>query len=203
MKDAILIGPDTVTRAAIAALLELVHGFDPNRVFAFEELALARDALATDDGLVFVLFPDQDHRSPRPVSDDATPRGDRKLIFLVSSLSPQDARDILALKPRGVVFLHESADRLHDVIHTVHNGHRAVSSHFTLSAWTVSESPLTPRETQVLASAAGGSPPKEIATTLGLAAGTVRNHLTAVQTKLRTRSLVDSIRVAREAGWLE
>lgn len=183
MKHAILIGPDTVNRAAVAALLTQWYGFDPKRVFDFGQLPLARAALADDDSLVFILHPGRTADYLRPPPCGSTEHQDKKLIFLVSALSSQDAQEILAMKPRGVVFLHESADRLHDVIRTVKNGRRAVSSSLTLSAWAVKECPLTPRERQVLAAAAAGSPPKEVATALGLATGTVRNHLAAVQDK--------------------
>ncbi len=204
MQQAILIGPDTINRAAVAALLARAYDFDPHRVFDFEQLDLARAALADQDTLVFVLYPAEDdlqHRC-RLESGAAEATGHHNLIFLVTSLSSRDAQKILSHKPRGVVHLHEGVAHLHDVIYTVEDGRRAVSNSLTLSAWAARESPLTPREREVLTAAAAGSPPKEVATALGLATGTVRNHLAAIQSKLRTRSLVDSIRVAQESGWI-
>lgn len=203
MQQAILIGPDTINRAAVAALLARAYDFDPHRVFDFEQLHLARAALTDQDTLVFVLYPaEDDHRRCRPESGAAEVSEHSNLIFLVTSLSGHDAQEILSHKPRGVVFLHEGVAHLHDVIFTVEEGRRAVSNSLTLSAWAARECPLTPREREVLTAAAAGSPPKEVATALGLATGTVRNHLGAIQSKLRTRSLVDSIRVAQDSGWI-
>jgi two-component system response regulator DesR len=50
--------------------------------------------------------------------------------------------------------------------------------------------------------AADGSEAVEIAARLFLSAGTVRNYLTAIATKLNARNRVDAIRIARDAGWL-
>ncbi|WP_326950753.1 LuxR C-terminal-related transcriptional regulator [Amycolatopsis sp. NBC_01307] len=205
MQQAILIGPDTINRAAVAALLARAYDFDPHRVFDFEQIDLARAALADQDSLVFVLYPAEDdlqHRCRQEESRASDATEHNNLIFLVTSLSSHDAQRILSHKPRGVVYLHEGVAHLHDVIYTVEDGRRAVSNSLTLSAWAARESPLTPREREVLTAAAAGSPPKEVATALGLATGTVRNHLAAIQSKLRTRSLVDSIRVAQDSGWI-
>ncbi|WP_328458071.1 helix-turn-helix transcriptional regulator [Amycolatopsis sp. NBC_00438] len=202
MQQAILIGPDTINRAAVAALLARAYDFDPHRVFDFEQIPLARAALTDRDTLVFVLYPAETDRHCRPEPGDSEAIEHHNLIFLVTSLSSHDAQNILSHKPRGVVFLDEGVTHLHDVIDTVEEGRRAVSNSLALSAWAAKECPLTPREREVLTAAAAGSPPKEVATALGLATGTVRNHLAAIQSKLRTRSLVDSIRVAQDAGWI-
>jgi DNA-binding NarL/FixJ family response regulator len=61
---------------------------------------------------------------------------------------------------------------------------------------------LTDRETEVLRLAAGGADAEEIASTLFLSVGTVRNYLTAVVAKLGARNRLDAIRIAREDGWL-
>ncbi|MDG6109104.1 response regulator transcription factor [Dactylosporangium aurantiacum] len=62
--------------------------------------------------------------------------------------------------------------------------------------------PLSPRELEVLRRTAHGESVREIAGSLHLAEGTVRNHLTAIGTKLQARTRVDSVRIARTAGWI-
>ena len=44
--------------------------------------------------------------------------------------------------------------------------------------------------------------PVDIAARLFLSAGTVRNYLTTIVTKLNARNRVDAIRLAEKAGWL-
>ncbi|MEV4517242.1 response regulator transcription factor [Dactylosporangium sp. NPDC049525] len=62
--------------------------------------------------------------------------------------------------------------------------------------------PLSPRELEVLRRTAHGESVRDIAEVLRLAEGTVRNHLTAIGTKLRARTRVDSVRIAQMAGWI-
>ena len=50
--------------------------------------------------------------------------------------------------------------------------------------------------------AADGADAVEIAARLYLSAGTVRNYLTTIVSKLNARNRVDAIRLARAAGWV-
>jgi two-component system response regulator DesR len=61
---------------------------------------------------------------------------------------------------------------------------------------------LTPRETEILRLAAEGYRTSDIALMLALSAGTVRNYLATVVSKLNARNRVDAIRIARAEGWL-
>jgi two-component system response regulator DesR len=69
-----------------------------------------------------------------------------------------------------------------------------------LAALRQAPSPLRPRETYVLRTAATGAEIEEIAERLALSAGTVRNYLTACIVKLDARNRVDAIRIATELG---
>ncbi|MGH3994064.1 MAG: helix-turn-helix domain-containing protein, partial [Pseudonocardiaceae bacterium] len=62
--------------------------------------------------------------------------------------------------------------------------------------------PLTSREVEVLRLAADGADAVEIAARLFLSAGTVRNYLTTIVSKLNARNRVDAVRLARNAGWV-
>ncbi|MCZ7374348.1 response regulator transcription factor [Micromonospora sp. WMMC250] len=64
------------------------------------------------------------------------------------------------------------------------------------------DGPLTDRETEVLALTAEGAPVAEVAVSLGLTSGTVRNHLGRIARKVGARTRVEAVRVAREAGWI-
>jgi two-component system, NarL family, response regulator DesR len=50
--------------------------------------------------------------------------------------------------------------------------------------------------------AAEGADAAEIAGSLHLSTGTVRNYLTTIVTKLNARNRVDAIRIAEDAGWI-
>ena len=70
-----------------------------------------------------------------------------------------------------------------------------------VEAWT-DEDPLTERERQVLRLAGEGQSGPEIAETLSLSEGTVRNYLSEAISKLGARNRVEAARLARSRGWL-
>jgi two-component system response regulator DesR len=63
------------------------------------------------------------------------------------------------------------------------------------------DSPLSPRETAVLAASSDGSSVVEVASRLHLSEGTVRNHLSAAIQKLSARNRADAARIMLK-GWL-
>ena len=108
----------------------------------------------------------------------------------------------MAAHVAGFILKDAPPDRLADAIRCAAAGRRAIDPQLALSAWDVSENPLTVRELEVLRLTANGAEPAEIAATLFLSLGTVRNYLTTAVTKLNARNRIDAIRIAREAGWL-
>ncbi|MDG4809517.1 response regulator transcription factor [Micromonospora sp. WMMD1120] len=65
-----------------------------------------------------------------------------------------------------------------------------------------SDGPLTSRETEVLTLTAAGAPVAEVALSLKLSRGTVRNHLARITRKVGARTRVEAVRIAGEAGWI-
>jgi two-component system response regulator DesR len=63
-------------------------------------------------------------------------------------------------------------------------------------------SPLTPRERDVLALSVRGASVEELARTLHLTQGTVRNYLSIAIQKLGATNRVEAARMAEEKGWL-
>lgn len=80
-------------------------------------------------------------------------------------------------------------------------GHRVIDPELATEAWT-EQDPLTDRERQVLRLAAEGSSSGEIAGTLRLSEGTVRNYLSDAISKLGAGNRVEAARMARMKGWL-
>lgn len=64
------------------------------------------------------------------------------------------------------------------------------------------EAGLTPRQGEVLRLLANGVPAKVIATRLGIAEVTVRNHIQAILTELRCHSQLEAVAEARRRGVL-
>jgi two-component system, NarL family, response regulator DesR len=81
-------------------------------------------------------------------------------------------------------------------------GERVVDPGLAASALSEGASPLTERERQVLAATDQGADIDEIAATLFLSRGTVRNHLSTAIQKLAARNRAEAARIAEGKGWL-
>lgn len=81
-------------------------------------------------------------------------------------------------------------------------GERVVDPTLALSALSVGHNPLSAREREVLAAAAGGAGLAAVAARLALSEGTVRNHLSVAIQKLGVRNRIEAARLAEARGWL-
>lgn len=123
-------------------------------------------------------------------------------VILTSLGRPGNLRRALDAHVRGFLLKDSDPAQLAEAIRSVAAGQQVIDPHLAVATLQAAESPLTPREGQVLRLAADGDDIADIARKLFLSAGTVRNYLTAIVTKLNARNRVDAIRIAREAGWL-
>ncbi|NGO09064.1 response regulator transcription factor [Streptomyces sp. HC44] len=125
-----------------------------------------------------------------------------RTLLVVDSATPDLLRKALALRVAGLIDKNGPCDILAQGVRKLAAGQRFIDPELALLALSPAESPLTPRELEVLRLAADGTPTREIAERLSLSVGTVRNHLNAVSRKTGARNRIDAIRIARESGWL-
>jgi two-component system response regulator DesR len=81
-------------------------------------------------------------------------------------------------------------------------GERVVDPALAATALSEGVNPLTERERVVLAAAAHGASIADIAATLFLSEGTVRNYLSVAIQKLNAQNRVEAARIAEQQGWL-
>ncbi len=93
-------------------------------------------------------------------------------------------------------------DQLASAIRRTAKGEKVVDPQLALAALSEGSSPLTPRERDVLAMSVRGASVEEVARSLHLTNGTVRNHLSIAIQKLNARNRVEAARLAEEKGWL-
>lgn len=124
------------------------------------------------------------------------------VVILTGHGRPLVLRRALASGARGFLAKGAPATALADVIRRVHEGHRYVDPILAADALTAPDSPLTPREAEVLAAAGPDRPVGEVARALFLSPGTVRNYLAAVTAKLGAPNRAAAYRSAREQGWI-
>jgi two-component system response regulator DesR len=102
----------------------------------------------------------------------------------------------------GFVVKDTPAAQLAEAVRRVHAGLRVVDPSLATDSLVAGESPLTPRETDVLRAAQGGSSVAAIARSLFLSEGTVRNHLSAAIGKTGSGNRTEAVRIAEGNGWL-
>lgn len=125
-----------------------------------------------------------------------------RLLLVTDLPTVEHLRRVLSLRAPGVISTNAPPDRLVHGVRKLVRGQRFVDPELALVALEAADNPLTSREQQVLRLAAAGVPTRDVACQLSLAVGTVRNHLSAITTKIGARNRIDAIRIARESGWL-
>ncbi|MEV7422497.1 MULTISPECIES: response regulator transcription factor [unclassified Streptomyces] len=127
---------------------------------------------------------------------------DPALLVLASSRKPGALRKAFDAGALGYVSKDGEPGRLVEGIHKVARGERFVDEALAFDFLQAAKMPLTPRELSVLALAAEGAPIDEIARSLHLSNGTIRNYLAAAIRKVGGRNRLDAIRISQGAGWL-
>jgi len=93
-------------------------------------------------------------------------------------------------------------DRLADAVRRVHAGMLVVDPDLAAQSLSVGNSPLSGKESEVLAAAAGGGDTTDIAGRVHLSPGTVRNHLSNAIGKLGAANRAEAVRIATDNGWI-
>ena len=124
-----------------------------------------------------------------------------RVIILTTFARSGYLRRALDAGASGYLLKDSPAAALADAIRRVHSGGRVIDPELATEAWTEAD-PLSDRERQVLRHAAEGATSAEIASTLHLSEGTVRNYLSEAISKLGAGNRVEAARIARMKGWL-
>lgn len=127
---------------------------------------------------------------------------DCKSMIVTSHGRPGHLKRALAAGVRAFAPKTVSAQRLAELIRTVHAGGRYVDPELAADAISAGDSPLTAREAEVLELAGDGAPIAEIAERACLSQGTVRNYLSSAATKLGAENRHTAVRLARLRGWV-
>lgn len=190
-----------LVRGGLAALLDL----EPD-IEVVAEASAGDEVLATAlDGTPDVVL--MDVEMPGVDGIEATAQLKRRLpqvrVLIVTTFGrPGYLRRGLQAGADGFVVKHTPARELADAVRRVHQGLRVVDPQLATASLVEGESPLTPREAEVLRAAVDGGTVADIARTLSLSEGTVRNHLSSAIGKTGARTRADAARIAVNQGWL-
>ena len=198
----VLIAEDqAMVRGALASLLSLED--DIEIVAEVERGDLVLDAVRTttpDVALLDIEMPGLDGISAAAQIAQEAPA--TRSLILTTFGRPGYLRRALAQGASGFLLKDAPAGELAAAIRKVAAGERAVDSGLAAAALAEGDSPLSPREHDVLAASTGHETAAEIAAALHLSEGTVRNYLSSAIRKLGARNRREAVEVALEKGWL-
>ena len=198
----ILIADDeTLIRTALAALLNLEGDLcvAAQATTGDEALALARYH-QPDVALLDLQMPGLDGISVAEALRQTLPGC--ASIIITSHGRPGHLKRALAAGARGFLPKTISADVVATAIRAVHAGGRYIDADLAAEAISAGNSPLTPREADVLELAADAHAVNDIARRVSLSPGTVRNYLSSATTKLGAANRHEAVRIARGQGWI-
>ncbi|MFI1996113.1 response regulator transcription factor [Actinoplanes sp. NPDC020271] len=197
----LLVEPVNLLRGALAATLSLE-----------EDLDVVADLSALDQapGMARAVSPDMTVVAAAVLADGgpgtiarlkAEQPGCATLV-LAGPDDPNLLNQALELRVDGVVGTQAAPCELVRAIRRLARGERVIDADLAVAMVTATRSPLSPRELNVLSVAASGVPSTEVAATLHLSAGTVRNYISAILRKTGARNRLEAVRLAEGAGWL-
>ena len=102
----------------------------------------------------------------------------------------------------GFMVKNAPVEALAEGVRTLAAGGRAIDQSLAVEALSTGSSSLTQREADVLREVERGGTIADIARTLGLSQGTVRNHVSSAMLKMEARTRAEAASLARAAGWL-
>ena len=190
-----------MVRGALAARLRLERDIDVVAEVARGD-AVVPTALEQrpDVALLDVEMPGRDGLAAAEQLRNALP-GCRVLI-LTTFGRPGYLRRAMAAGASGFLLKDAPASELADAIRRAAAGGRVVDPALAVTALSVGSSPLSERETEVLAASTEHATIADIALRLQLSEGTVRNHLSAAIQKTGARNRAEAARIAEDRGWL-
>lgn len=198
----VLADDETLVRDALVAVLGMQDGIEVIGQAARGDEAVELIArLAPDVAVLDLQMPGLDGIEAAVAAAARAPGV--RFVIVTSHARPGYVKKALASGVAAFVPKTTSARRLAEIIRHVAGGGRYVDPELSAQAIAAGDSPLTPREADVLELAADGAPVEEIAQRAHLSVGTVRNYLSAAAVKLGAANRHEAAVLARARGWID
>ena len=202
MSIRLLIADDqALVRGALAALLDLEPDLEVvSEVGRGDEVIDAAKNARPDVALLDVEMPGLDGIEAAAALRAAVPGV--RVLMVTTFGRPGYLRRAMESGAAGFLLKDAPGAELAQAIRRAVAGDKVVDPGLAAEALSEGESPLTPREREVLDRARRDGTIAEIAASLHLSPGTTRNHLSSIMGKLGAQSRIEAIRIAEEKGWL-
>jgi len=126
---------------------------------------------------------------------------DIKTIILTTFSRAGYLRRAMDAGVKGYLLKDSPSRELLIAIRKIANGGRVIAPELMQNAW-MQQDPLTNKERKALNLARQGKTTEQIANSLFLSAGTVRNYLSSASSKLNAKNRIEAARIAHQNGWL-
>ncbi|MBP2319665.1 two-component system response regulator DesR [Kibdelosporangium banguiense] len=197
----LLADDQSLVRGALAAMLGLEADIEVvAEVGTGDDVLPAARRTNPDIALLDVQMPGKDGLTAAAELRAALPAC--KVVMCTTFGRPGYLSRALAAGAAGFVVKDAPPEQLVDAVRRVHAGLRVVDPSLAAESLATGQSPLTIREREVLAESSDGGTIADIAKSLHLSEGTVRNHLSAAIGKTGARTRAEAARLAEERGWL-
>ena len=124
-----------------------------------------------------------------------------KVVLMTTFSKPGYIKRALSLGVKGFILKESDSNYLINAIHKVSAGEKVISTELAIMALD-DNNPLSQKEIAALKLASDGLKTQDIAQSLYLSEGTVRNYLSEAISKLDATNRVDAARIAKQKGWL-
>ena len=197
----VLAEDQSMLRGALAALLSIEADIEVLGSFADGELALQAVAKYRPEVLV------ADVEMPKMTGLELTARvrelyPETRVLILTTFARPGYLRRALDAGASGYLLKDRPSEELAQAVRSVSRGARALDPQLASDIWSAEKDPLTDRERLILRRAGDGESTAELARSLRLTEGTVRNYLSEAISKLHASNRFEAARIARNKGWL-
>ncbi len=197
----ILVDDEHLIRSALATMLSLEADLEVlGEASTVAEGTRLAGETSPDVAVVDLQLPDGDGLELCEQIAELSP--DTRCLVLTSHARPGYLKRALAQGVLGFLPKTTSAEQLARAVRSVAGGRRAIDPELAAETISSGDSPLTPREADVLEYAADGAPVEQIARRAHLAEGTVRNYLSSAQAKLQAANRHEAAAIARRQGWI-
>lgn len=124
------------------------------------------------------------------------------VLILTTFARPGYLRRALEAGAHGYLLKDRPSAELANAVRRVASGLRTIDPDLAADAWSAEADPLTDREREILRRTGEGETTAEVARSLRLSEGTVRNYLSEAISKLGAQNRTEAARLARTKGWL-
>jgi two-component system, NarL family, response regulator DesR len=190
-----------LVRGALAALLTLEGDIEiVAEIGRGDEVVSAALAAHPDVALLDIEMPGCDGITAAAALHAQLPLC--RILILTTFGRPGYLRQAMQSGAVGFLLKDSPSAQLATAIRRAVAGERVVDPKLAIAALSEGNNPLTERERNVLAAATHGATIAEIAASLFLSEGTVRNYLSVAIQKMGANNRIEAAHIAEQKGWL-